>query len=417
MAAPHIDTDRLWQSLLDMAEIGPGIAGGNNRLAFSPEDDRSRALFMEWCQAESLDVQADRFGNIFAMRTGTENLPPIMIGSHLDTQPTGGRFDGVLGVLAGLEVLRALNRAGTRTRHPVVLVNWTNEEGAIFRPMMGSDVFTGALPLETALAMVDHEGRQLASLLEGMSHGAGDLEPGFPVHAYIELHIEQGPVLEQSGETIGAVKAAIGFRRWLLTFAGQDAHAGPTPMEGRKDAMVAAAHAVLIADNAARQLSGGRATCGRISSPNGSQVTVASRVELTLDLRHEDLASLNALEEGVFQEISKAVEKLGVAFSFVKTADSPPRPFDPQIVSTVESVARARGFSCRQIVSGAGHDACNMTLHVPSGMIFVPSAGGISHNEAEYTSPSDCAAGTEVLLGTVLSMAGEAEVEATSHHP
>lgn len=415
MTSPRINADRLWQSLVDMAQIGPGVAGGNNRLAFSPEDDAARALFKDWCHAEGLSVQSDRFGNIFATRAGTEDLPPVLIGSHLDTQPTGGRFDGVLGVLAGLEVLRTMNEAGIKTRHPLTLVNWTNEEGAIFRPMMGSDVFTGALPLDRARSMVNHEGMQLGALLDGLTHGAGDMEMGFPVHAYIELHIEQGPILESAGETIGVVTAGIGFRRWLLTFTGQDAHAGPTPMEGRKDAMVAAAHAVLIADGAARELPGGRATCGRISSPNGSQVTVASKVELTLDLRHEDLAQLDGLQDRVLQEISAVAARLNVGLDVVKTADSPPQPFDAKIVSAIEATARNGGFSFRRIVSGAGHDACNMARHVPSAMIFVPSVGGISHNEAEYTSPSDCAAGAQVLLGAALAIAGDAASSPDSH--
>lgn len=406
MKSPRINAERLWQSLVDMAQLGPGIAGGNNRLAFSPEDDAARGLLKSWCLAEGLSVQADQFGNMFATRAGTEKLPPVLIGSHLDTQPTGGRFDGVLGVLAGLEVLRTMNEAGIKTRHPLTLVNWTNEEGAIFRPMMGSDVFTGALPLDQARKMVDHEGRQLGDMLDGLTDGAGDMEIGFPVHAYIELHIEQGPILEATGETIGVVMAGIGFRRWLLTFTGQDAHAGPTPMEGRKDAMVAAAHAILIADGAAREIPGGRATCGRIASPNGSQVTVASKVELTLDLRHEALAQLDALQDRVLQEISAVAARLNVGFEVTKTTDSPPQPFDARIISAIETAARNDGFSYRSIVSGAGHDACNMARYVPSGMIFVPSAGGISHNEAEYTSPSDCAAGAQVLLGAALAATG-----------
>ncbi|RIK88098.1 MAG: Zn-dependent hydrolase [Hyphomicrobiales bacterium] len=409
MTQPHIDADRLWASLMEMARIGPGVAGGNNRLAFSPEDDAARALFKEWCRAAGLAVAADRFGNIFVTRPGTEDLPPVLVGSHLDTQPTGGRFDGVLGVLAGLEAIRAMNEAGIRTRHPVVLVNWTNEEGAIIRPMMGSEVFTGALPLERALAMIDHRGLRLGDMLAAMEHGAGDMEIGFPVHAYLELHIEQGPILEQAGETIGAVRAGIGFRRWLLTFTGQDAHAGPTPMEGRRDAMVAAARAVLIADAAARETAGARATCGRIASPNGSQVTVASRVELTLDLRHEELAELDALQARVLDGIAAAARRLDVGLTVEKTADSPPVPFDPSLVETIEAVARDNGFSCRRMVSGAGHDACNMARIVPSAMVFVPSVGGLSHNEAEYTAPADCAAGAQVLAGAVLAAAQAAD--------
>lgn len=406
MSELGIDGGRLWQSLMQMAEIGPGVAGGNNRLAFSPEDDAARGLFRRWCEAEGLALSADRFGNQFATRPGTEDLPPLLIGSHLDTQPTGGRFDGVLGVLAGLEVMRCLNAGGVRTRRPVTLVNWTNEEGAIIRPMMGSEVFTGALPLDQARAMVDHRGRRLGDMLDALENGAGPDGPGFPVHAYLELHIEQGPILEQAGEVIGVVTAGIGFRRWLLRFSGQDAHAGPTPMESRKDAMVAAAHAVLIADRAARAQPGGRGTCGRIASPNGSQVTVASQVELTLDLRHEDLAQLDALSARVLGEIEAQCRALGVGFSYEKTADSSPVPFDPTVIAAIEAARVRNGYPGRRMVSGAGHDACNMARVLPAGMIFVPSANGISHNEAEYTSPDHCAAGAQVLLDSVLTLAG-----------
>ena len=401
----RVDEARLWASLMEMAKIGPGVAGGNNRLAFSPEDDVARGLFRDWCEAEGLTVTADAFGNQFATRAGTEDLPPLLIGSHLDTQPTGGRFDGVLGVLAGLEVMRALNAAGQQTRRPVTLVNWTNEEGAIIRPMMGSEVFTGALSLQAAREMVDHRGLMLGDMLDGLQNGTGDLPPGFRVHAYVELHIEQGPVLEAAGETIGVVKSGIGFRRWLLTFTGQDAHAGPTPMEVRQDAMVAAAHAVLITDREARALPGGRGTCGRITSPNGSQVTVASKVELTLDLRHEDLAQLDALEARVLGQISDQAAALNVGFGVVNTANSPPVPFAPEIVAAIEAARLKNGFTGRQMVSGAGHDACNLARVLPAAMIFVPSVNGISHNEAEYTAPADCAAGAQVLLDTVITLA------------
>ena len=245
----------------------------------------------------------------------------------------------------------------------------------------------------------------LGDMLDGLQNGTGDLPPGFRVHAYVELHIEQGPVLEAAGETIGVVKSGIGFRRWLLTFTGQDAHAGPTPMEVRQDAMVAAAHAVLITDREARALPGGRGTCGRIASPNGSQVTVASKVELTLDLRHEDLAQLDALEARVLGQISDQAAALNVGFGVVNTANSPPVPFAPEIVAAIEAARLKNGFTGRQMVSGAGHDACNLARVLPAAMIFVPSVNGISHNEAEYTAPADCAAGAQVLLDTVITLA------------
>lgn len=405
MTGVKVQAARLWQSLMDMAEIGPGLAGGNNRLAFSAEDDAARGIFVTWCKDAGLNVSSDRFGNQFATRAGIEEGPPLLIGSHLDTQPTGGRFDGALGVLAGLEVIRSLNDACVTTRRPITLVNWTNEEGTIIRPMMGSEVFTGALPLVEARAMIDHRGNRLGDMLDALQNGVGESVPGFPVHAYVELHIEQGPILEQGGETIGVVTGGIGFRRWLLTFIGQDAHAGPTPMEARKDAMVAAAHAILIADRVARALPGGRATCGLIASPNGSQVTVASRVTLTLDLRHEDLATLDALSAQILAEIATQAEKLAVSFSFEKTTDYAPIAFDPGIIAAIDAARSKNGFRGRRMVSGAGHDVCNMARIVPAGLIFVPSVGGISHNEAEFTTPEDCAAGAQVLLDTMLALA------------
>lgn len=401
-----IDGADLWSRLMDMAEIGPGIAGGNNRLAFSPEDDAARALFRSWCEAEGLSVRNDRFGNQFATYPGTEDLAPILIGSHLDTQPTGGRFDGVLGVLGGFAALRAMVRAGVQTRRPVVLANWTNEEGAIIRPMMGSEVFTGAMSLETARGLVDHRGRQLGDMLDSLNEGVGDLEIGFPTEAYLELHIEQGPILEREGVQIGVVETGIGFRRWLLTFSGQDAHAGPTPMDARRDAMLAAAHAVLITNRAACAMEGGRGTNGRIESPNGSQVSVASKVELTLDLRHADAAQLDALSTRVLTEIAAQAKALNVDFDFQLTADSPPVPFDPKIIELIDQAAAARGLSRRRMVSGAGHDACNMARKLPAGLIFIPSIGGISHNEAEFSTPEDCTAGAQVLLDTLLALAG-----------
>lgn len=403
--AVQIDGADLWSRLMEMAKIGPGIAGGNNRLAFSPEDDAARKLFRQWCEAEGLEVRNDLFGNQFATRKGSEELEPILIGSHLDTQPTGGRFDGILGVLGGLAALKAMNAAKVETRRPVVLVNWTNEEGAIIRPMMGSEVFTGAMTLEHARSLVDHRGLVLGDMLDGLKEGVGDLPIGFPVKAYVELHIEQGPILEKEGLQIGVVSTGIGFRRWLLTFSGQDAHAGPTPMDARRDAMLAAAHAVLITNRAASAMEGGRGTNGRIESPNGSQVSVASRVELTLDLRHENLDQLNALTDQVLGEIAAQCKALDVKFEYRLTADSPPVPFDPEIAAIIDEVAAARGFSRRRIVSGAGHDACNMARKLPAGLIFIPSIGGISHNEAEYSTPEDCAAGAQVLLDTVLRLA------------
>ncbi|KWV59272.1 hypothetical protein AS156_31885 [Bradyrhizobium macuxiense] len=401
----RVDGDRLWASLMEMARIGATAKGGCRRIAFSAEDDAARALFKSWCVEAGLDVVFDRFGNMFARRAGREDGAPVVLGSHLDTQPTGGRFDGILGVLAALEAVRCLNDAAVTTRRPLVIANWTNEEGAIIRPMIGSETFTGALPLAEALALTDDAGTSISELLAGMQNGAGPLEVGFPIHRYLELHIEQGPILENEGGQIGIVTGGIGFRRYVFNFQGQEAHAGPTPMESRKDAMVAAARAVLMADTAARGKPGARATIGQLHTRSGSPNTVAADVEMTLDLRHGDNAVLDALEQEVLSGIARMASDQGVSVSWREVANSSAVPFDAEVIAVVADAAGALGYRSSRMLSGAGHDACHIARKYPAGMIFVPSANGLSHNEAEYTAPDDCRAGADVLLRAALHFA------------
>ncbi|MBO0132253.1 Zn-dependent hydrolase [Agrobacterium burrii] len=403
-ATAHVNGDRLWNSILAMAEIGATENGGSNRLAFSDEDNRGRSLFASWCEDAGMTVSTDRFGNMYAHRPGTTQDDPLVIGSHLDTQPKGGRFDGVLGVLGGLEVIRALNDAEIQTDRPIVLVNWTNEEGAVLTPMMGSAVFAGSLPLAEALENRLPDGRSVATALSAMERGAGTAAFGFPISAYLELHIEQGPVLEDEKLTIGVVTGGIGFRRYRIRFEGQEAHAGPTPMTARKDPVVAGSRAIVFADDLARRVQDARSTVGTFDVIGGSPNTVASQVEFTLDLRHPESDIIARMETEFLDMLEKISSQTGTSVRHQLVANSPPAPFDPRVVAVIDDAVQALGLSSRRLPSGAGHDACNISRKYPTGMIFVPSVGGISHNEIEYTSKADCASGAQVLLGAVLEL-------------
>jgi N-carbamoyl-L-amino-acid hydrolase len=400
----HVDGERLWRSILEMAMIGATPNGGSSRIAFSKEDDDGRLLFKSWCEEAGLTVCNDAFGNMYALRTGREGIAPLMIGSHLDTQPKGGRFDGVLGVLGGLEVIRALNDAGVETDRPIILVNWTNEEGAVLTPMMGSAVFTGDLSLEEALRGRLATRETAGEALAAMRCGAGEAPTSFPIHAYLELHIEQGPVLEDERLQIGVVTGGIGFRRYAIRFEGQEAHAGPTPMRSRKDPMVAAARAIVVADDLARRTPEARATIGVMSVEGGSPNTVAKAIEFTLDFRHATAGGLSLMEAEFLRAARSISNDAGVDVSHQIIADSPPAPFDADVVSAVQTAANFLGFSNRLMVSGAGHDACNMSRSYATGMIFVPSIAGLSHNEGEFTAKEDCVAGVRVLAKTAESM-------------
>ena len=406
MTQPHIDADRLWASLMEMARIGPGVAGGNNRLAFSPEDDAARALFKEWCRAAGLAVAADRFGNIFVTRPGTEDLPPVLVGSHLDTQPTGGRFDGVLGVLAGLEAIRAMNEAGIRTRHPVVLVNWTNEEGAIIRPMMGSEVFTGALPLERALAMIDHRGLRLGDMLAAMEHGAGDMEIGFPVHAYLELHIEQGPILEDEGIDIGVVTHGQGLWWLQVTLTGKEAHTGSTPMPKRRNAGLGMARITeLVHEVAMDYQPDAVGAIGHMEVYPNSRNVIPGRVVFTIDIRSPNEEVLNEMRARIEDGIATICEALDIGFAVEAVGHFAPVTFDEGCVKAIRDAAERLGYSHRDIVSGAGHDACWINRVAPTAMVMCPCVDGLSHNEAEEISKEWAGAGADVLFHAVVETA------------
>lgn len=407
----QIDGARLWQSLMEMARIGATPRGGVRRLALTDEDRRGRDLFATWCREANLTVSVDEVGNLFARRGGANpQAAPVLIGSHLDTQPEGGRFDGVYGVLAALELVRTLNDAGIATDKPIEIVSWTNEEGARFTPaMLGSAVFTGAMPLADALAKRDAQHVSLADALSETGYlGPRAIDPTrTPVDAYFEAHIEQGPVLEANGTTIGVVTGGQAIR-WLdVTVTGMSAHAGTTPMPYRKDALFASAQIALeleqlVAGFAPR----GLATIGQIGIPNESRNTIAGLVSFTVDLRHPDDAEVDAMTEQLRDTCARVATERGVEVSVDVYWRSPATPFDRACVALVQQAADAFGYNNERIVSGAGHDAILLARHCPTAMVFIPCVGGLSHNEAEDALPDDVTRGANVLLHAVLARAG-----------
>jgi N-carbamoyl-L-amino-acid hydrolase len=404
-----IDGARLWASLMDMAKIGATEKGGNCRLALSDLDKEGRDLFVSWCEAAGCRVTVDAMGNIFARRPGRdESLPAVMTGSHLDTQPTGGRFDGVYGVLAGLEVLRTLNDHGIETEAPVEAVVWTNEEGARFAPAMtASGVFAGLYDLEYAHAIRDPDGKTLGEELARIGY-LGDVPcGGREVKAYFEAHIEQGPILEAEGKPIGVVTGAQGQRWFEVTVTGAESHAGTTPMNRRKDALAGAARMVAEVERlAAAHPPHAVTTVGMLEVSPNSRNTIPGQVFFTVDLRHPEDGTLADMAEALRVAFEGIAQEAGLACAMEEILYFAPIAFDEDCVAAVRQGAVAQGYGHRDIVSGAGHDACYLSKAAPTGMIFVPCKDGLSHNEAESATPEDLAAGCNVLLHAVLSAAG-----------
>lgn len=401
-----IDGSRLWRSLMEMAAIGATPAGGVRRLALTDEDKAGRDLFIRWCRESGCSIRIDQMGNIFARRAGADNaLPPIMMGSHLDTVPTGGKFDGALGVLAGLEVLRTLEGAGYRTRAPLEVVVWTNEEGSRFSPVMiSSGVFAGAIPIETAMASLDKDGLTLGAELARIGYAGDAPAGGQRVAAFFELHIEQGPILEREGATIGVVTNVQGLRWYELRIKGQEAHAGTTPMDQRHDALLGAAELIVAVDRIARESGpAGRATAGYIEAwPNGRNV-VTSEVRICLDFRHPDDQALVQMEHSLKAELECLQSRHGLIAELKLVTRAPSVTFDDTCVTLVREASRRLGHNARDIVSGAAHDSVYLARVAPTAMIFVPCRDGLSHNEAEYASEPDCSAGCAVLLDAILA--------------
>ena len=400
---------RLWDSLMEMAKIGPGVAGGNNRQTLTDDDRAGRQLFSAWCTASGLSMSVDAMGNMFARRPGSDDsLPPVMIGSHLDTQPTGGKFDGVLGVLAGLEVMRTLNDMGIRTRHPIEVVNWTNEEGARFAPaMVSSAVFAGKLGLQEAYDTRDGEGKLFGAELERIGY-KGDLPVGGrEIKAMFELHIEQGPILEAEGLDIGVVAHAQGLRWIEFTLTGFECHTGTTPMPVRRNALLGAARAVEFVNQVAFDFAPSAvATVGLLNVMPNSRNIVPGKVVFCVDIRNPSLDDLKDMETTVVEGIERIAAQIGLECVSEVVGAYDPVAFDQGCVDAVRRAAERLGYSHKDMVSGAGHDACHIAAIAPTAMIFCPCVGGVSHNESEEISPEWAAAGADVLFHAVVETAG-----------
>lgn len=404
----RVDGNRLWRSLMAMAEIGATPAGGCNRQALTDEDREGRDLFVRWCREIGCEIRVDRMGNLFARRPGVDNnLPAVMTGSHLDTQPTGGKFDGVYGVLAGLEVLRTLEERGIRTKAPLELVVWTNEEGARFSPaMVGSGVWAGEFSLEYGHSRKDKAGKNIGQELARIGYlGSEPAQPTL-IKAAFEAHIEQGPVLEKQNQVIGVVTGVQGIRWYDVTFSGTPCHAGPTPMEDRRDPVQALAGLCekLYAEVKAYS-EDARITCGDLRAEPGSRNTVPETVVLALDLRHPTTEGLAHLHRTLYRLAEQVQEATGVTIDVREEWYSPPVAFDKDCIEAVHSAVERLGYSHRRMVSGAGHDAVYVSRVAPVSMIFVPCAGGLSHNEAESAEPGHLEAGCNVLLQAMLASA------------
>lgn len=413
--AGTVNQARLWQRLMDMAQVAPTINGGSNRQALSNDDAAGRALLMGWAVEAGCSAETDRVGNLWIRRPGTDPAAAsILIGSHLDTQPTGGRFDGVYGVLGGLEVIESLNDGRLGTTHPVDLVVWTNEEGSRFqRSMMGSAVWAGVLDLDEARAMADLDGVTVGEELDRLGW-VGSRPDGPSVHhAAFELHIEQGPILEAEELEIGVVTGVQGLRWFTIELGGFPAHAGPTPMVGRRDPARAIAAVVnRVYDTVEAHGQWARATFAQFHSSPVSPNTIPETLNCTLDIRHPDGEVLEEMEADVRAAVAEECGRIGVTADVVRMVDSPPIRFDDAVVDSVEAAAAGLGLRHRRMISGAGHDACYVAGHCPTAMIFVPCQDGLSHNEAELITPDQAGAGASVLLGAVLASDARGQGEA-----
>jgi len=399
----HVDGKRLWATLHQLAEIGGTEAGGVARVALTDADRAGRDQFVEWLTDVGCTVHLDRMGNLFGRREGTDpNRDPVVIGSHLDSQPTGGKFDGAYGVMVGLEILRVLDDHQHRTKAPIEVVSWTNEEGARFPPaMLGSGVFGGEFSLEEGLSATASDGTVLLDELVRIGYSGSDACGGRPVGFYLEPHIEQGPILEAKDIAIGVVTGVQGIRWYDVSIKGFESHAGTTPMDRRSDAMLSAARLITAVDEIARRRPEGRSTVGVISSTPNSRNTVAGTVQLTVDLRHPNPDELAVMHD----ELIEAADSIFPVPSVEQIWYSPPVEFDAKVAEAIRQSATASGFEAIDIVSGAGHDAVYINRVAPTGMLFIPCEDGLSHNEAETITEQHSSAGAEVALQAVLQLA------------
>ena len=404
---PQINIARLEKLLDDFAQIGKTKNGGVTRLTLTSLDKQARDLLIQISQSAGFKVRVDAIGNIFIRREGLKDLPVVMTGSHGDSQPKGGRYDGIYGVLAGLEVLLTLNDYNIQTNHPIELVMWTNEEGSRFAPaMMGSAVFTGKLDLEQAYAIKDQDGITVKQALEDIGYLGNTKIANHSIKAIIEAHIEQGPILEQQNQTIGIVKGAFAQRWYEVTLTGLAAHAGTTPVNMRQDAVVGLSESVTALNRLALHPDSKdiRLTVGMITVSPNSRNVVADHCFFTIDLRHYDSELLANFETLIYAQLSEIAEKLNLKLEIKKVLSMPSIHFDLNCIASVRKAAIKNNYSAIEMVSGAGHDACHLSSIAPTSMIFIPCIKGISHNEAESITTSWCKAGADVLLDTLLEL-------------
>ncbi|MTH96995.1 Zn-dependent hydrolase [Roseibium sp. RKSG952] len=414
MAAPgenlRINPDRLWDSLMEMAKVGPGVAGGNNRQTLTDADAQGRRLFQSWCEEAGMTMAVDTMGNMFMTRPGSDpDAPPVYVGSHLDTQPTGGKYDGVLGVLGGLEVVRSLNDLGIRTKHPIVVTNWTNEEGTRFAPaMLSSGVFAGVHTQEEAYAKEDAEGLTFGGELSRIGW-VGDEEAGARkdrMRAFFELHIEQGPILEAEGKDIGIVTHGQGLSWTQVTVTGKDAHTGSTPMPMRKNAGLAMARILELVDEIAwSHAPHAVGAAGHIDISPNSRNVIPGKAVFTVDFRSPDVAVIRDMEHRLKTGAQKICEDMGLEAAFEKVGGFDPVTFDAACVTAIRNAADRLGYSHRDIISGAGHDACWINRVAPTAMVMCPCVDGLSHNEAEEITRDWAKAGCDVLFHAVVETA------------
>jgi len=402
------NADRLWDMLMDMAKLGPGIAGGNNRQTLTDADGQGRKLFQSWCEAAGMTVGVDQMGTMFARREGTDpQADPVYMGSHLDTQPTGGKYDGVLGVLGALEVVRTLNDLGIATRRPIVVTNWTNEEGTRFAPaMLASGVFAGIHQLDWAYERTDAKGLRFGDELERIGWKGDEPVGGRKIHAFFELHIEQGPILEDEGLDIGVVTHGQGLKWLQVTLTGKESHTGSTPMPKRRNAGLGLARLTeLVHATAMAHQPDAVGAIGHIEVHPNSRNIIAGKVVCTIDIRSPSKAVLDEMDVTIRTGLEAITTELGITAEVEQVGHFDPVTFDPTLVGTVRAAAQRLGLSHRDMVSGAGHDACWINRVAPTAMIFCPCVDGLSHNEAEEISKDWAAAGTDVLLHAVLEAA------------
>jgi beta-ureidopropionase / N-carbamoyl-L-amino-acid hydrolase len=404
----RINAERLWDSLMQMAKIGATPKGGVKRLTLTDLDRQARDLFVSWCKEAGLAVSVDGVGSIFAHRRGRKDAaPPVVSGSHLDTQPSGGRFDGCYGVMAALEVARTLNDQGIETELPFEVAMWTNEEGSRFLPVMGaSGAFAGVHTVGEIREARDPDGISFGAALDAIGYAGAAPVGGRPLAAYFEAHIEQGPLLENTGNTVGVVTGALGQRWFEVTVSGMDAHAGPTPMQLRRDALLGASFLIQEVNRLAKATEHARGTVGMIVNRPNSRNVVPGETVFSVDFRDTDVSGLDRMEQGLRAAAARIAQEHGLRVDIRQTVFFPPCHFDRACVDAVRAGAAGSGYKHMDIVSGAGHDAVYIARVAPTAMIFVPCEGGISHNEIENATPEDLAAGCNVLLQAVLAKAG-----------